>query len=458
MLRHALPVCGLLTVVSVALGQEQVTREIPLWHQSAIEIAALFASGGPPAPPPAPGPLEQVALRHAARAVADVSHAAWHWQSFVEVSPAPPPSAAGTATGDGLGKLLPTGLAGPPTALLWRNSLKVTGTDEAMGKLREIVDLLDKPTVRVGLAVSVLSLEPARAAKLPGVDWSCRADDRDDERLRLYFAHADGTKLLADPATNPAPLTASVTVGNNASTAVTFVEAMPYYARRAQNGPPDLLTRVRVLRLTLTPRRNADDSLTLLAQTAFYAGRAAGDKPDKMAEDERWLADRETQVRAPAGESMLLRGVGNDALTFSAEGVEFGPQRLLDPLVVVTPRPLPAEEAYLCDAGPLEGDIRDRMLNTIFGKALEEGADGIMAGLDEDGYTTVWYQTGPNQWERVMQMPLFMLGPITHILADPADANGKYHRQDPTGAGLDITVTRQQVGGQPGVVLTWPRQ
>ncbi|MCE5239005.1 hypothetical protein LLH23_10985 [bacterium] len=444
----------LLSAVSFVTAQEQVTREIPLWHQSAIEIAALFASGGPPAPPPAPEPLEQVALRYAIQAVADVSRTAWHWQSFVEVSPAPPPSAAGA----GLGKMLPTGLAGPPTALLWRNSLKVTGTEEAIGKLREIMGLLDKPTVRLGLEVSVLSLEPARAAKLPGVDWSCRADDREDERLRLYFAHGDSTKLLADPATNSAPLTASVTVGNNASTAMTFVEAMPYYARRAENGPPDLLTRVRVLRLTLTPRRNADDSLTLLGQTAFYAGRAVGDRPDKMAEEGRWLADRETQVRVAAGESMLLRGVGNDVLTFSAEGVEFGPQRLLDPLVVVTPRPLPAEEAYLRDAGPLEGDVRDRMLNTIFGKALREGADGVMAGLDEEGYTTVWYQRGPNQWERVMRMPLFMLGPLTHILADPADANGEYRRQDPTGAVLDLTVTRQQVGGQPGVVLTWPKQ
>lgn len=122
---------------------------------------------------------------------------------------------------------------------------------------------------------------------------------------------------------------------------------------------------------------------------------------------------------------MLLRGLGNDLMTFSAQDVEFGPQRLSDPLVIATARPLPAEQAYPRDAGPLESDVRDRLLNTPFGQARREGADGIMAGLDEEGYTTVWYQMGPNQWERVMRMPLFMLGPLTHILADPADANSK---------------------------------
>ncbi len=121
----------------------------------------------------------------------------------------------------------------------------------------------------------------------------------------------------------------------------------------------------------------------------------------------------------------MLRGLGNDLMTFSAQDVEFGRQRLSDPLVIATARPLPAEQAYLRDAGPLESDVRDRLLNTAFGKARREGADGITAGLDEEGYTTVWRQMGPNQWERVMGMPLFMLGPLTHILADPADANGK---------------------------------
>jgi len=457
MVRSAL--LGLLLLVGVSFvgAQEQVTKEIPLWHQSAVEMAALFNPAIAPAPPLPPEPLEQVALRYAARAVADVGHTAWHWQGFVEVWPASLPRPGEPTTGAGLTKLLPSGLAGPPMALLWRNSLKVTGTQEAINRLREIIALLDRPAVRMALDVSFISLEPAQAAKLPDVDWSSLADDKEDERRHFYFAHGDCSKLLANPAINPSPLTTTVTVGNNATTAVTVVEAMPYYFRRAEAAPPDLVTRVRALRLTLTPRRNADDSVTVLVRTEYLAAKAAGEEPEELAEEGRWLAERETQVRAAAGGSVLLRGLGGDGPSWSGGSPEFGSQHLLYPLVVVTPRPLPAEEAYLCDAGPLEGDVKNQLLNAIFGKALRNGVDGIMAGLDEEGYTMVWYQAAPNQWEPAVKLPLYMLGPMVHILADPAVANGKYRRTDPTGAELDITVTRQQVGGKPGVVLTWPK-
>lgn len=457
MVRPVLVVCALVLAVSFVIAQEQVTKEIPLWHISALETAALFSPGPAPAPPPPPEPLEQVALRTATRVVADVAHTAWRWQSFVEVSPGIEPRPAEPVVGGGMSKLLPGNMA-PPVALLWRNSLKVTGTADEISKFREILALLDKPAVRIGLDVSVLSLEPERAKALPGVDWSSAVGDNADERLRSYFARGDTKALLADCEANPTPLTTTLTVSNNATAIVTFIEAMPFYVRQAENGPDELLTRVRVLRLTLTPRRNADDSITVHLKGDYYAGRAAGERPGKMAEEGRWLANVETQVRLGAGESALLRGVGTDSIAFGSESVEFGPQHLLHPLLVITPRTLPAEEAYLCDAGPLEGDIKDRMLNTIFGKALRDGVDGTMAGLDDEGYTMVWFQTAPNQWEPAMKLPLFMLGPIIHLLADPADANGRYVRKDPTGPELDITVTRQQVGGRPGVVLTWPRK
>jgi len=453
MVRHVWLGCLLLT--SGALAQERVTKEIPLWHASAIEMAALFTPDArPPAPPP-PESLEQVALRYASRVAADVVHTAWRWQSFVEIGAHPGAGPGVVITGGGLGKMLPGNMA-PPTAVLWRNSLKVTGTVDEISKFREIIALLDKPAVRIGLDVSVLSLEPERAAKL--VDWSCLAEDKQDEKLRFYFAHRDGAKLLADPELNPSPLATTVTAGNNRGATVTFIEAMPYYFRYEAAAAPALVTRVRVLRLELTPRRNADDSITLLVWSQYLAARAGGEKPDKLEADGRWQETREMQVRAAAGESVLLRGVGTDSIGWSADSIEFGPQRLLHPLAVVTPRTLPAEEAYLSDAGPLEGDVKDRMLNTIFGKALRNNVDAIMAGLDEEGYTMVWFQTAPNQWEPAVRLPLYMLGPVVHILGDPADANGKYVRKDPTGPELDITVTRQQVGGKPGVVLTWPKR
>jgi hypothetical protein len=70
----------------------------------------------------------------------------------------------------------------------------------------------------------------------------------------------------------------------------------------------------------------------------------------------------------------------------------------------------------------------------------------------------LWFETAPNQWEPKCRMPLFMLKPLIATLTEPAGNGDKFRRTDPSGPELELTVTRQQIGGQPGVVLTWPKR
>lgn len=321
---------GLLLVLACGLAWAQApqTREYPLKYCQAAELCR--ALGGDVAAG-APLTAAEEATTLAQRMLAGLPNSACQWLLDVRATnfgALSSPDQTATAVAP-LQKILPPGLSGPPKALLDRNALSASGTEDALTKLGEIVKMLDRPAQLVRFDVRLL--DPAALGKLNlGADWNytgaSTANATAFARVKLETALPAGT-LRALP-------TATVVLANNRPGDCTFSEYYPHYL--AQDGK--LVPRVlySVLRLGLVPRINADQSVTFYLAAESSMGLATTGQTIPPFVNATW----NSQARV-TGDTLLVRpprAQADDATErWLAAQPQLGRRHLLVPLLAITP-------------------------------------------------------------------------------------------------------------------------
>lgn len=328
-------VCLVLFVMLVACDA-QVTREIPLRYANAAELASLFG-GERLRSEPAAQPFESFLQRCLTNALSDLPAQAWRWQTWLETDPTSDFGAADYNAS--LKSLLPHGLGVAPKAILERNALSVTGTAEDIMRLTEIIDLLDRPAKWVNLQVTLLKIAPDAVAALPGVDWNYPADEN-HRRLGgvACFAHGRFADLFQAGATDPNSVSATLTAANNSAIEMRAAEVLPcYVAGGAGAAAPRYY--LRALRLALQPRINADNSVTVLWRSQYVPGMSGDGMAATSAVPPAAKAEVvvQTQCRIAPGDTLLLAGLGSDTSPEAQQYDRYGPNRLSQPLVAITP-------------------------------------------------------------------------------------------------------------------------
>jgi hypothetical protein len=436
--------------IAPALAEEQISRELPLQFANAVEVAALFADK--PLPKPPTGDFEGFMKRCLATAFADFPANAWSWQTYLETQSETRPTLDQPAAPTG--KLLPEGMAEPPVAVTERNALRVKGTSAALAKLGEIIELLDRPVQQVGLQVEFLGLTREERDKLPGVTWTPITGEDAANKVSLISASGNFGQILTSLNPSSARMGTALCVRNGRSAELRVGEVLPSFLVLGKQTPSG---QCRFLKLILSPRVNADNSVSLGIDGVFLASVTAEGDTAALAEGALpWPV--QGQYRLAAGESILLALIAPwDKWPHQGpEHEQFGAQRLLRPVVAVTPRLLAPAEPYVPDPGPMDPDLNERFVGAIFDRAVKEGADGITLGMNDQGGAEVGYRIGNEPWACVMRLPSYVLRPLLHGLIDPA-GDGNAYKRAAGGLELDITVERTTIQGRPGVVLTWPR-
>jgi hypothetical protein len=232
-------------------------------------------------------------------------------------------------------KMLPARLSGPPQAIPVSNSLRVSGSEEAIAQFSEILHLLDRPIKRVELQIEVLQGTPLLFDKLQVANWS-REPGPDDSLDVLRFTRGTMTELrqkMGDAAA-PARLAGTTTVNNNTVAEVHLGEALPKWWSAAPAAPPVMRFQGHFLNLRLTPRLNADDSATVLVEALSVVGQTEPADITRLAPQGSRILGM-TQIRAGNGETIAtVFGHLTDA-----EGQPIGDEALLaSPILLITTR------------------------------------------------------------------------------------------------------------------------
>lgn len=336
-MRSSILSCVVLLLVSQAMAQQQVEREIPLKYADATQIAAMFAvqaqdaTARPPQSVCLSG-LNDFVSRCVAAAARDVRYDAGAWQAYLEVGPAPTgpmDQVEGT-----LGTLLPPGVS-KPKALPAKNALLVAGSAEGIDRFQEILNLLDRPVKRVELQIELLHGTANLLDKLQVGNWSREAGRENDPTVtRWKMSTIADLQQRIDDAGSPPRLTATTITRNNSAIELHVGETL----QRRYVATADEVAAVRVaghfIALGLTPRLNADDSVTMLVEAFSVVGETKPGDTTRLAPQVSRVLLR-TQIRAGKGETVAIHGL----YLAGADGQPVGDDSLLAcPAFLITPR------------------------------------------------------------------------------------------------------------------------
>lgn len=325
-------------VAGTAGAQEQQTREFPVHWASAEDVAALF---GPP-PSGAPEVVAMERLSHtsdpaqlARQLLPPPAGTAGRWVLYIGSANLTAPRSVPGQPGD-LTSLRPPGLVGPVAAVAGRNVVSATGTPDSLGKLGEIIALLDRPARRVRLEVMVLDPEVARSAAADA-DW---AESQTEGGTPTRFAHMALDKAIAPELRLALPTTAILT-DNTRNAQAQFTELLPHLTEvNGQMVPRAVVAAVRAM---LQPRVNADDSVTL----AIY-GTTMTTLVEPTSDTAGYPTARSevsSTVRVKSGETLLLQlpATGADEILdqWLADHTALGTRYLRTPVLAITPHVLP---------------------------------------------------------------------------------------------------------------------
>jgi hypothetical protein len=222
-------------------------------------------------------------------------------------------------------------------ALPAANSLRVSGSEEDVRKVQEIVALLDKPAKRVQLQVELLQGTPSVLDKLKVAGWSHEGQDANDAAVLRFTTGEVGKLCQQIDQTGGTLCAAGRLVASMGSSLDVYVgEVSPLFSTPAEAGAAGAGIAAHFLSLRLVPRVNADNSVTVLIEALSVVGETRPPDATRLAPQTRHIVGN-MQVRAASGEAIA---VALPLLT-DAQGQPVDDDAFLArPVLLITPRVL----------------------------------------------------------------------------------------------------------------------
>lgn len=262
--------------------------------------------------------------------------------------------------GTTLGGMLPEGIEGRPLVVAQQNAMLVRGTHTAIEQLKELLEMLDRPTDMVHVQVQSVDL-PTEESSGWGLSWQWRRGDLEwagggdmaapGSAIRWARANAAVALNFLDTSSRSRHVQgASVTTHNNAPAEVVFGQTLPFFTtvteydafgyRAATRQEVDAVF-LGVL-LWVLPRINADNTVTMQLQPEMseWAGEVSIPGTTPIPITRRQMVS--TTVTVADGESMVIGGMQRDTDTINEKfrGLFSRHRRTFTshPVIVVTPR------------------------------------------------------------------------------------------------------------------------